>query len=519
MFVHQSRRIAFLTLLLALVCAAAALAQSAERPNIIFIFTDDHAYQAISAYGSKINHTPNIDRLAREGMLFRNALVTNSICAPSRAVIQTGKYSHLNSVLNNVDEFDGSQQTFPKLLRQAGYQTAIFGKWHLKSEPQGFDSWMVLPGQGHYYNPDFRTPGGMRQVEGYVTDIITDMTLEWLKNGRDPNKPFMLMSQHKAPHRNWMPAPEYLTLYDGIDLWEPPTLFDDYSNRPTPARKQTMEIGEHMSWDGDMKLMPLRKTLAEGGKLMAAYSRMTEEQMKMWDAVYAPKNEAFLRANLTGRDLVRWKYQRYIKDYLRTIASVDENIGRILRYLDVSGLAENTVVIYSSDQGFYLGEHGWFDKRWIYDESLKTPLIVRWPGVVTKGTEDTHLVSNVDYAETFLDIAGVAIPGDMQGRSLVPLLKGEIVPDWRTSFYYHYYEGADKVHSVARHYGVVTATHKLVHYYDDNEWELLDREKDPFELRNFYGDPIHERITSQLKAELARLRKELKVPEVDPDRR
>ncbi len=502
---------------LLLLSAVGALAQSQQRPNILFIFTDDHAYQAISAYGSMINHTPNLDRLAREGMLFRNAMVTNSICAPSRAVILTGKYSHLNGVLDNRIVFDGSQQSFPKILQKHGYQTAIYGKWHLKSLPEGFDDFLVLPGQGHYYNPDFRTPGdGRENVEGYVTDIVTDRTLDWLETKRDPNKPFMLMSQHKAPHRNWMPGPEHLALYDGIDIWEPPTLFDDYSNRASVVAEQEMEIGRHMSRDGDLKLVSLLESKKAGEKLRFGYDRMTEAQMRMWDAVYGPKNEAFLRANLTGRDLVRWKYQRYIKDYLRCIASVDDNIGRLLRYLDAEGLAENTVVIYSSDQGFYLGEHGWFDKRWIFQESLKTPLIVRWPGVVKPGTEDTHLVANVDYAQTFLDIAGAPMPSDMQGRSLVPLLKGEIVEDWRESFYYHYYEGPPAVHKVAKHYGVVTATHKLVHYYADNEWGLYDMELDPLEINSVYGDPGYERITEELKAEIVRLRQELKVPEQDP---
>jgi len=496
---------------LLLATAAGSLAQAANRPNILFIFTDDHAYQAISAYGSMINHTPHLDRLAREGMLFRNALVTNSICAPSRAVIQTGKYSHLNGVLDNRLEFDGSQRTFPKILRSAGYETAIFGKWHLKSEPTGFDAWKVLPGQGHYYNPDFRTPEGEERIEGYVTDIVTDLSLEWLRQ-RDSSKPFLLMTQHKAPHRNWMPPPEHLSLYDGIDIWEPPTLFDDYSHRASPASNQEMEIDRHMNFENDLKLPELLAAKAKGEELRAPFARMSEKQMRVWDAVYAPKNRAFLKANLTGRDLVRWKYQRYIKDYLRCIASVDDSIGRLLRYLDEEGLAENTVVIYSSDQGFYLGEHGWFDKRWMYKESLKTPLIVRWPGVVEPGSEDTHLVSNVDYPETMLEIAGASIPADMQGRSLVPVLKGEIVPDWRKTFYYQYYEGRKGPHAVSQHYGVTTATHKLIHYPVENEWELFDLERDPNELKSVYDDPRYERFVHELKAELSRLRTELKVP-------
>jgi arylsulfatase A-like enzyme len=497
--------------LLAAVVLWGAPPQARKPPNILFIFADDHAYQAISAYGSRINHTPNIDRLAREGMLFRNAMVTNSICAPSRAVILTGKYSHLNGVIDNAVAFDGAQQTFPKLLQKAGYQTALFGKWHLKTDPTGFDAWEILPGQGSYYNPDMLVAGGKRRHEGYVTDIITDLTLDWLRHKRDPNRPFLVMTQHKAPHREWMPAPEHLTLYAGIDVWEPPTLFDDYTGRASPARHQQMEIARHMRDDLDLKLVSAFQGKGE-------FARMTEKQKRAWDAVYGPENEAFFRANLAGRDLVRWKYQRYIKDYLRCIASVDDNVGRLLRYLDEEGLAADTVVIYSSDQGFYLGEHGWFDKRWMYQESLKTPLIVRWPGVTRPGSEDTHLVANLDLPETFLEIAGVAVPPDMQGRSLAPLLRGEAPRDWRKSFYYHYYEGPPAVHAVARHYGVVTRTHKLIHYYETGEWELFDLELDPHELHSVYGDPRYERITRELQEELARLRAALQVPDVDPDR-
>lgn len=504
-------------LCLMLAGAFGAMAQSSERPNILFIFSDDHAYQAISAYGSMINHTPNIDRLAREGMIFHNALVTNSICAPSRAVIQTGKYSHLNGVLDNRIVFDAGQQTFPKLLQAAGYETAIYGKWHLKALPQGFDDFKVLPGQGNYYNPDFRLPGDQRvQIQGHSTDIIADLTLEWLDKKRDKSKPFMMMCQFKAPHRNWMPALRYLTKYDGRDLWEPPTLFDDYTNRATPASVQEMEIDRHMNFPVDLKVTNVTEAKKKGGNIRGGFGRLTDKQAAAWDAIYDPKNKAFKKANLTGRDLVRWKYQRYIKDYLRCITGVDDNIGRLLRYLDQEGLAENTVVIYSADQGFYLGEHGWFDKRWMYKESLKTPLLVRWPGVVEKGAKDTHLVSNVDYAETFLDIAGVAIPSDMQGASLVPILKGEAPEDWRKTFYYHYYEGPKAAHAVARHYGVTSATHKLIYYYEDDEWELFDMELDPHELNSVYDDPRYEWIKNQLEEELTRLRMELKVPEKDP---
>ncbi len=508
----------YMRLLATIALASASLLPAAtEKPNIIFIFTDDHAYQAISAYGSMINHTPNIDRIAREGMRFDRALVTNSICAPSRAVILTGKYSHLNGVLDNRLRFDGSQQTFPKLLQAAGYQTAIFGKWHLKTAPTGFDAWEVLPGQGAYYNPDMRLgpDDTRRRHEGYTTDIITDLSLEWLKERRDQDKPFMLMSQHKAPHRNWMPGPEHLSLYDGQHIWEPPTLFDDYSGRASPAAANRMEIGRHMVSAHDLKINPPPDTPEDDRVLrqwMNSYGRLTPAQKAMWDAVYGPKNEAFQKANLQGKDLIRWKYQRYIKDYLRCIASVDDNIGRILRYLDETGLAENTVVIYSSDQGFYLGEHGWFDKRWMYRESLRTPLVARWPGVVEPGSTSRELVSNLDYAETFLEIAGVDVPPDMQGRSLVPLLQGNVPRNWRDSFYYHYYE-SQVAHGVPAHEGVRTDRYKLIRFYESDEWELFDLERNPEETQSIYGQAGMESVTAELKKELGRLRKTYGVTE------
>ena len=477
--------------LAAVVFSAVHLQLSAEqtRPNIIFVFTDDHASHAISAYGSKINQTPNMDRLAREGMLFRNAFCTNSICGPSRAVILTGKHNHLNGMFTNGRNFDGSQQTFPKLLQKAGYQTAMIGKWHLRSEPTGFDFWNVLYGQGPYYNPPIRTPQGRVPYTGYTTDIITDIALKWLKDGRDENKPFMMMYQHKAPHRNWEPGPKHLTLYDDVKMPEPATLFDDYANRTSAAKTQTMTIARHMSAN-DLKLSRRRN--------------LNDEQRKLWDATYGPKNEAFQKAKLEGDDLVRWKYQRYIKDYLRTIASVDDNFGRVLDYLDETGLAKNTVVIYSSDQGFYLGDHGWFDKRWMYEESLRMPFIVRWPGVIKPGSVNIDLVQNLDFAQTFLEIAGVQQPNDMQGRSLVPLLKGEKPADWRKSIYYHYYEfpGA---HSVQRHFGVRTDRHKLINYYLIDEWELFDLQKDPDELKSVYSDPAYSKTVQELKTELKRL--------------
>ena len=485
-----------------------------ERPNILFVFTDDHASHAISAYGSEINQTPNIDRLADEGMLFRNAFVTNSICAPSRAVILTGKHSHLNTVPTNRETFDGAQQTFPKLLQQAGYQTALIGKWHLKSDPTGFDHWTVLPGQGHYYNPAFRTPDGEIEVTGYVTDIITDMTLEWLQTDRDPEKPFMLMYQHKAPHREWAPGPGHLTLYDNVDLPEPPDLFDDYEGRTSAAKTQEMTISDHMSLGSDLKVdVDTSETGYEIWKRL--YDRLNDEQRSTWDAAYGPKNDAFREAGLQGEELVRWKYQRYIKDYLRTIASVDDNLGRVLEYLDETGMADNTIVIYSSDQGFYLGDHGWYDKRWMYEESMRMPLIVRWPGVVEAGSENDDLVQNLDFAETFLDAAGVEIPADMQGQSLIPLLQGRTPEDWRTSVYYHYYE-YPAVHMVQRHYGVRTDRYKLIHYYLIDEWELFDLEEDPVEMQSVFDDPEYADVRLELEAELERLRSHYDVPDDDP---
>lgn len=490
-----------------LLAALAAVAQpdtpqeAARKPNILFIFTDDHGPQAISAYGSKINKTPHIDRIAREGMLFRNCLVTNAICGPSRAVILTGKYSHRNGFLDNTNgRFDGSQQTFPKLLQKAGYDTAMIGKWHLVSDPTGFDAWNILLGQGTYYNPRLKSAQGVKSHTGYATHLITDAALDWLKNGRDKGKPFLLMAQHKAPHREWAPGPGHLTMYDDVTIPEPATLFDDYAGRGTAAREQKMSIARDLT-PGDLKLVPPRN--------------LNGEQLKAWNAAYEPKNEAFRKADPQGADLVRWKYQRYVKDYLRCVAAVDDGVGRMLDYLDESGLAKETIVIYSSDQGWYLGEHGWFDKRWMYEESLRMPLLVRWPGAVKPGSENRDMVSNVDFAETLLEMAGVSVPADMQGRSFVPLLKGSTPPDWRRSFYYHYYEFPGP-HSVARHYGVRTERHKLIHFYHLGEWELYDLEKDPDELKSVYGDPAYAGMTAELKTELEGLRARLQVPDDPP---
>jgi arylsulfatase A-like enzyme len=427
-------------------------------------------------------------------MLFNNSFCTNSICAPCRAVILTGKYNHINGVIDNRKKFDPSQQTFPKLLQNVGYETAMIGKWHLKTDPTGFDYWNVLPGQGRYYNPDMKEMGQKRKYTGYTTDIITNHALKWLKE-RTGEKPFCLMYQQKAPHRSWEPGPKYLTMYDDVKIPEPENLFDDYSNRGRAAKEQDMSIEKTMT-ERDLKLVPPRN--------------LTPEQKQLWDDAYNPKNEAFRNANLTGKDLVRWKYQRYIKDYLRCIASVDENVGRVLDYLDQTGLAKNTVVFYTSDQGFYLGDHGWFDKRFMYEESLRMPLLVRYPAEVKAGSIKNDIVLNLDFAETFLDFAGVPIPPDMQGCSIRKILQGKTPGDWRKAMYYHYHE-YPAVHSVKRHYGIRTNRYKLIHFYNDiDEWELYDLKKDPKEMKNIYNEPANSSLIKKLKEELKLLRKKYK---------
>ncbi len=494
------------------VCASAA-----DRPNVLFVFTDDHAPHAIGAYNGflkSVNPTPNIDRLAREGMVFEESFCTNSICGPSRAVIMTGKHSHKNGFMNNGNAFDWNQQTFPKILREAGYQTALYGKSHLKGKPQGFDDWKVLPGQGDYYNPFLITPEGRVQVQGYCTDIVTDLAVEWLSQDRDTEKPFFLMVQHKAPHRCWMPAIRHLHLYDDITIPEPATLFDRWEDNAPPARYQELEIDRHMDLNYDLfvDLTPeFDQPPSQKRQDRSAWNnmkRMSPGQLKAWRAAYGPKDEEFHRLNLEGKDLVRWKYQRYAKNYLRCIKGVDESIGRLQETLRELGLDENTIVIYSSDQGFYIGDHGWYDKRWMYEESLKMPLIVKWPGVVAPGARNTHMVQNLDYAQTFLDIADASIPDDMQGISMLPLLRGRNPDDWRTRLYYHYYE-FPSVHMVPRHYGIRTKRHKLMHFYQfGNEWELYDLEKDPEELTNLYGRPGFEGLTADLKKQLKELRED-----------
>jgi arylsulfatase A-like enzyme len=475
----------------------------AKQPNIIFIMADDHAYQAISAYGgslAKLAPTPNIDRIAAGGVRFNQCMVTNSLCGPSRAAILSGKYGHLNGFIDNTfgSKFDFSQQTFTKVLQQTGYETAVIGKLHLGGTPTGFDYYDILPDQGVYYNPSFINQSGKYQVEGYATEIITDKTIKWIDAEKDSRKPFMVMMWHKAPHRNWEPGPNELGMYEDVTFPEPPTLFDDYSGDRKAAVLNNMTIAHTMTMDRDLKMSDKPRF------------GLNEKQLEKWNAVYGPIYEKYKKTNPTGDDLVRFKYQRYMRDYLACVAAVDKSVGKVLDYLKESGLDKNTIVVYSSDQGFYLGEHGWFDKRWMYKESLNTPLLISWPGVIKPGTVNNDMVSNLDFGETFLDIAGAKIPEDMQGRSMLPILKGQTPSDWRKAHYYHYYEHPSE-HNVMRHYGITTDKYKLIHfYYDIDEWELYDLEKDPMEMKNVYKDPVYVDVKAELHQQLEELREKYK---------
>jgi arylsulfatase A-like enzyme len=494
--------------------------QNSKRPNIIFIMSDDHAYQAISAYDKRLIQTPNIDRIASMGMLFTNASVTNSICAPSRATILTGKHSHLNGKIDNHFHFDTTNITFPQLLQRAGYQTAMFGKLHFGNNPKGFDQFKILPGQGAYYNPDFITKHqGNIQVEGYVTDIVTDMTLDWLDRERKADQPFMLMYLHKAPHRSWLMAERHLEEFTNKKFPEPATLFDDYSGRTAPVAEAEMNIRKHMSWAGDNKVFP--EIMDELGipeigfdkeRYKYEFSRLNPAQAENFKKAYTKVNEDFKRAypSMTDADKMRWKYQRYMQDYLGTIKAVDENVGRLLDYLQANNLMENTIIVYTSDQGFYLGEHGWFDKRFVYDESFKTPLLVAWPGKVKAGSRSDELVQNLDFAQTFLEAAEIPAPSDMQGESIIPVLTAQSGKWTRDAVYYHYYEYPAE-HMVNRHYAIVTKDYKLIHYYFvEDKWELIDRKKDPMELKNVYDDPAYAKVRKDLHARLEKLRKKYK---------
>lgn len=487
--------------------AANAQTQASElqKPlNIVYIMTDDHAYQALSCYDKRYISTPNLDRLAAEGVRFTNSFVCNSISGPSRAALMTGKHSHKNGKTTNETVFDNSQQTFPKLLQETGYQTAIVGKWHLEGTPAGFNFWEILPGQGDYYNPDFITPNGKIRREGYVTNIITDLATQWLDQ-RDPEKPFCLMIHHKAVHRVWMADTTDLGLFEDKTFPTPANFWDDYEGRPAAAAQK-------MSIDKDMDVTYDLKMKAEGLKtpygdwfIKGAYGRMNDAQKKAWDKHYDPIIKEFVAAKRTGKELAGWKYQRYMKDYMKTVKSLDDNIGKVYDYLKKHGLLENTIIVYASDQGFYMGEHGWFDKRFMYEESMRTPLLMRLPESLKKRGDIPQLVQNIDYAPTLLDIAGVPIPEDMQGVSILPLLKGGKPEEWRKSLYYHYTEFPGE-HFVRRHYGVRTDRYKLIHFYNDiNSWELYDLKKDPMEMHNEYNNPKHAKTVKQLHDEIIRL--------------
>lgn len=477
-----------------------------ERPNIVFILADDHAahaisaYQAVLKYGVKLPSTPNLDRLASDGMLFVNSFVTNSICGPARATVLTGQYGHLNGVMTNTEPLHPTQVTFPKLLQDAGYETALFGKWHLRTRPEGFDRYEILAGQGPYYNPILYFGNDTVRYTGYTLDVFTDRALGWMTDRRSRTKPFMLMLTFNAPHRWWDPGPEQLSLYRDTTFEIPATFNDNGAGRASPARDPEMKIALDLV-PRDLKLEPP--------------NNLTPAQLAAWNAAYEKENARLRASGITGDALARWKYQRFIADYMRVISALDAQVGRLLKGLDDAGLTRNTVIVYSSDQGFFLGDHGWFDKRWMYEESLRTPLIVKWPGVVKAGSRNTDLVMNLDLAETFLDIARAKVPASMQGRSIVPLLHGSTPADWRDAIYYQYFEYPGW-HAVRRQYGVRTARYKLIRYYEVNEWELFDLDRDPEELKSVYADAGYAQVRGQLESKLDALRAQYAVPAADP---
>ena len=513
--------LACLTVFVSVAMPFLGIAAEDQRPNVLFIFSDDHAVNAISAYRglhAKTAPTPNIDRIAAEGALFENSFCANSICGPSRACVLTGKHSHINGFMRNSrTPFDQSQWTFPKALHRSGYQNAVVGKWHLKSKPQGFDYWEVLPGQGHYYNPVYlQMDGSKKRFSGYVSDLTTDKSLKWLES-RDRNKPFFLMCQYKAPHRTFAPATRHLGALDGQRILEPKTLFDDYSNRSSTLASNEMEIDRHMTWAYDLKV---RDDELDGAVLPSfrnygtpEYNRMNDHQKAKWDAHFGPKNLAFAKAFKSGKfssqQLVQWKYQRYLRNYLETVRAVDENVGRLLTYLDEKNLTKNTIVIYASDQGFYLGEHGWFDKRWIFEESLKMPFVIRWPGKIKPGSRPAAMIQNIDYAPTFLEMAGLTAPNDLQGKSLMPVLL-DSNKKIRDSIYYAYYELGE--HAVPQHFGIRNATEKLFYLPKTKEWQMFDLLKDPQEMVNVYHHPNYLESRNRLQQEYERLRIEFKAP-------
>lgn len=481
-----------------------------QKPNIIFIMTDDHTTQAMSCYGGQLLDTPNMDRIAAEGIRFDNCYATNALSGPSRACILTGKFGHMNGFTDNASRFDGSQQTFPKLLQQAGYKTGVIGKWHLISEPQGFDHWSIVTGQeeqGDYYSPEFMENGMPVTEQGYVTDVITDKALEFIDSC---DGPYCLMYLQKAPHRNWMPAPRHLGMFNETVFPEPETLFDDYSTRGDAARTQDMSIAHTLQNDWDLKLLTREEILAGGNRLYDVYTRMPEEVQHKWDSVYAPRIAEYRSGRLQGKELVRWKYQQFMRDYLACVVSVDEGIGRLFDHLEAKGQLDNTIIVYTSDQGFFLGEHGWFDKRFMYEECQRMPLVMRYPKAIKAGSVTSAIAMNIDFGPTFLDFAGIEIPEDMQGRSLIPVLEngGAVPEDWRDAAYYHYYEYPAE-HSVKRHYGIRTADCKLIHFYNDvDQWEMYDMVNDPNETNNVYDAPEYASKRAQMHEILKRVQEE-----------
>lgn len=486
-----------------------------KRPNVLFIMADDHAYQAISAYGSKLIKTPNIDRIAQQGALMQSAYVTNSVCSPSRAVILTGKYSHINGMKDNGTYFNGAQMTLPKIFKQYGYQTAIVGKWHLFSNPTGFDYWNILPDQGHYYSPHFFKNGKDTVYKGYVTDIITDMAINWMDKHKD--KPFFLMLHHKAPHRNAMPPIKYLDKFNDVKFPLPYSFYDPYTNKPA-LQRQSITIKNDLDIRYDSKIpcdtCPVTKINSWApGEYQKELVGLTPQERKIWDAAYDKEYQKFKKLH-TKDEITRFQYQRYLEDYLRCVMSLDDNVGRVLAYLKKTGLDKNTIVIYTSDQGFYLGEHGLYDKRFMYEESFRTPMMIRYPGVIKPGSKLNQFVLNLDLAPTMLDLAGIKPPADMQGESMKPLLaKQPLTHKWRDEIYYHYYE---KSFNLTAHYGIRTKRYALMHFYDPiNAWELYDLQKDPYEMNNIYNDPAYQNTITDLKQRLKALQVKYKDEEKD----
>lgn len=470
--------------------------QKQQRPNILFIMTDDHTTQAMSCYGGNLINTPGMDRLAEEGMRFNNCYATNALSGPSRACILTGKFGHINGFTDNAGAFDSSQQTFPQLLSESGYQTAIIGKWHLISEPQHFDYWSILSGQeeqGDYYNPDFIENGVHIQEEGYVSHVITKKAIDYIAS-RDKSKPFCLMVHHKAPHRNWMPAPEHIGEYANTVFPEPANLFDDYQNRGRAAKEQDLSISNSITEDWDLKLLSREKLLQDTtNRLSKVYRRMQPQAQARWDSVYAKRAAEYYGVKRTEKEMISWKYQQYMQDYLATVLSVDESISELMEYLEQIGELDNTLIVYTSDQGFFLGEHGWFDKRFMYEECQRMPLLMRYPPLLQPQSQSNAVCMNIDFAPTFLALAGVDIPDDIQGRSLLPIMEnnGVVPKEWDQVAYYHYYEYPAE-HSVKRHYGIRTDRYKLIHFYNDiDEWEMYDMQADPREMKNVYNNPSY----------------------------